>query len=157
MPLLKWNNTLLLEVEPFDEHHAHLFSLLNRIYDLIVANAPDAGFHEAFKDLKDYAVYHFEAEELWMQEQDYPQKQAHIDQHESFKKEIARFEEEFAADRKSVSISVLTFVKEWLLNHIYKIDAEYAVLIRSNAKSKIQLIKSELSVKDNSHQFPMQG
>jgi hemerythrin len=137
MPLLEWNNTLLLGVEPFDEHHAHLFSLLNRTYDLIVTNAPDACFQKVFKELKDYTEYHFEAEEVWMHEQDYPQKQTHIHQHESFKKEIARFEEEFAADKKSVSISVLTFIKEWLLNHIYKIDAEYAAHVRSNANLRV--------------------
>ena len=131
MPLLEWNDTLLLGVEPFDEHHAHLFSLLNRAYDLIVNDAPDDCFHKLFKELKEYAVYHFEAEETWMHEHDYPRKQVHIEQHHSFQKETTRFEDEFARDGKSVSISVLTFIKEWLLHHIYKIDAEYAAYIRS--------------------------
>ena len=134
MPLMEWNNTLLLEVEPFDEHHKHLFSLLNMTYDLIVTDAPPESFGKLFKDLRDYTVYHFGAEEMWMNEQDYPLKEMHIRQHESFLKEVVRFEEEFAEKGEPVSIGVLTFIKEWLVNHIYKIDAEYAQRIRSNPR-----------------------
>jgi len=130
MPLMEWNNTLLLEVEPFDEHHEHLFCLLNRTYDLIVANASPDSFNELFKELRDYTMYHFSAEELWMHEQDYPLKEMHISQHKSFLEEVVRFEEEFAAKGEPVSLGVLTFIKEWLVHHIYKVDAEYALSIR---------------------------
>lgn len=134
MPLMDWNTTLLLGVEPFDEHHEHLFSLFNRTYDLIVSGAPSDCFNEVFKELKDYTVYHFGAEELWMHEQDYPQKLTHIQQHETFLKEIIRFQEEFTEEGALVSIGLLTFIKEWLLIHIYKIDAEYAAHLRSKAR-----------------------
>jgi hemerythrin len=135
MPLMEWNSTLQLGVEPFDEHHKHLFSLFNRTYDLIATGAPADCFNEVYKELKDYTVYHFGAEELWMHERDYPQKQTHIQQHETFFKEIVRFEDESAEGGVLVSIGVLTFIKEWLLNHIYKIDAEYAAHILSKGIS----------------------
>ena len=135
MLLMEWNNTLLLGVEPFDQHHEHLFYLLNKTYDLIKTTAPDSSFDELFTELKDYTVYHFGAEELWMHEKNYPQKQTHIQQHDAFIKEIVRFEEEFEAGGATVTVGVLTFIKEWLLNHIYKIDAEYAAHIRSNGIS----------------------
>jgi len=131
MPLMEWSTTLLLGVEPFDQHHEHLFSLLNRTYDLISASAPPEYYAVLFTELKEYTVYHFGAEELWMHEQDYPQKQMHIRQHEAFVKEIIKFEEEFAAGEPLVSIGMLTFIKEWLLNHIYKTDADYAAHIRA--------------------------
>lgn len=132
MPLMEWNSSLLLDVEPFDEHHKHLFNLLNWTYDLIVTDAPPDSFCELFKELKDYTVYHFGAEEAWMHEQNYPQKEMHIRQHKSFFKEVIRLEEEFAAKGVPVSISVLTFIKEWLIYHIYKVDAEYAQHIRAS-------------------------
>lgn len=135
MPLMEWNSTLLLGVEPFDQHHEHLFSLLNRTYDLIATSAPTDCFGEVFKELKEYTVYHFGAEELWMDQQDYPRKLTHIQQHEAFLKEILRFESEFAAGGELSAIGVLTFIKQWLLNHIYKIDAEYAAHIRSKGNS----------------------
>jgi len=135
MPLMDWDKTLLLGVEPFDSHHEHLFLLLNRIYDLITCNAPSSSYEEVFKELKDYTIYHFGAEELWMKEQDYPQMMPHIQQHRLFMNEIARFEKELGDGGALVSIGMLTFIKEWLLNHIYKIDVEYAAHLRSKGIS----------------------
>ncbi len=136
MALMDWNKTLLLGVEPFDGHHKHLFSLLNIIYDLITRNAPPSSYEEVFTELKQYTVYHFGAEELWMKELDYPQMQTHIQQHKLFMDEIARFENELAVGGTMVSIGMLTFIKEWLLNHIYKIDVEYAAHLRSKGISE---------------------
>jgi len=133
MPLMEWNKTLLLDVEPFDKHHEHLFSLLNRIYDLISSNAPSSEFNDVLVQLRDYTVYHFNAEEVWMQEQNYPMMLTHLQQHKLFLNEVIRFQEELAAGSPMVAIGILTFLKEWLLNHIYKIDTEYAAHLRSKA------------------------
>jgi hemerythrin-like metal-binding protein len=129
--LIEWNPTLVLGVKLFDEHHEHLVFLLNKTYDLVVSDAPAESYDELFRELKDYAVYHFNAEELWMHEHEYPRLQTHLDQHESFMHEVLLFEKELDQGKSFVTVGLLTFIKEWLLHHIYKIDSEYAVLLVS--------------------------
>jgi hemerythrin len=131
MPLLEWKRELQLGVEPFDSHHEHLFTLMNQTYDLVSSNALPAEYCHIIQELQNYAVYHFSAEEQWMQAQNYPLLMTHIQQHKQFLQEVNRFEKEFAKVNPMVAIGMLTFIKEWLLNHIYKVDADYAAFLRT--------------------------
>jgi hemerythrin-like metal-binding protein len=129
--LVEWNPSLVLGVKLFDEHHEHLIFLLNATCDLVVSRAPAERYDGIFRELKEYAVYHFEAEERWMHEQEYPQLQIHLEQHKAFLDEILAFEQELGEGKSFVTVGLLTFIKEWLLHHIYKVDSQYATLLVS--------------------------
>lgn len=129
--LVEWNPSLVLGVRSFDTHHEHLVFLLNTAYDLLMTQAAVESYNDLFRELKDYAVYHFEEEERWMHEQQYHQLQTHLEQHKLFLREIHRFEQELGTGAAFVSVGLLTFIKEWLLHHIYKVDSQYAGLLLS--------------------------
>jgi len=140
MPIIEWNENYSLGIDPFDDHHHHLIDLLNTTYDDITAGEPEAHLASVLDELIDYACYHFAAEENWMKENGYPQAAEHVQMHDRFSLKIVSMDNEYSAGSHHLSLELVTFMKEWLLNHILKADADYAVFIaQKNAGQGIAL------------------
>ncbi len=86
MPIVDWGEILSLGMEPFDSHHKHLVGLLNKTYDDFTAGASKESLAMVLHELADYACYHFAAEKLWMEENNYPHIESHVAEHEVFSK-----------------------------------------------------------------------
>ncbi len=127
MAYFEWSDDYSLGIEEFDNQHKQLFDILNRTYDLYRADTPGEELHRIIGELVDYATYHFATEEYWMQEKGYPELEAHTGQHEDFSCRIVGFELDLAAGKDNIIGPLLTFLKEWLVEHILESDFKYAV------------------------------
>jgi hemerythrin len=131
MPLLQWNDSLNLDIAQFDEHHRHLVSLINMAHDTLESGtAPEAVF-KLLNELVDYATYHFAAEEFWMREYGYPRLGEHAREHEDFCVYVIEQEVMFEAGGMNVLTSLISFLSNWLVDHIQKSDGAYGVYARS--------------------------
>ncbi len=126
MPFIQWDQSFVLGVQQFDEHHQHLVGLINKTYDDFICGAPDETLEVVLTELSDYAGYHFAAEENWMREHSYPHLAEHKIEHGKFAKSVLEFQAAFHDGKASISLEVLTFLKRWLKNHIFESDAAYA-------------------------------
>jgi hemerythrin len=131
MPFIEWENSFELGVEQFDEHHNHLVGLINKIYDGYTTDAPSEEVGVVLEKLIDYASYHFSAEELWMEKQKYPKLEPHVAEHEKFCHRVIGFWQDYNLGKTVLSLDVLTFLKDWLIDHILKTDSEYGMFIAS--------------------------
>lgn len=129
MPKLEWSDKYLLGVKKFDEDHEHLFDLMNKSYDLIENTAPYARLEMILDELFEYAAYHFAAEEDWMREHSYPKLAEHVAEHDSYRKRVTAFQNDFHAGKTSPKIQVFEFLSDWLANHILETDFNYARFI----------------------------
>jgi len=130
MPILEWNDSLLLGIDQFDEHHRHLVSLVNSANDTLEAGDHDAVF-KLLNELIDYATYHFAAEEFWMREYDYARLEAHEKEHEEFCVYVIEREVQFEAGNLSVLPELMEFLSTWLVEHIQISDGDYGAYARS--------------------------
>ena len=82
---------------------------------------------------------HFrEEEELFLQTA-YPKSKEHIKLHEEFKNSIYAFKKKFDNDDYSQVDQFIELAKNWLVNHILKIDREYVGYCQSTqVKNKIK-------------------
>jgi hemerythrin len=130
MPVITWNDSLLLGIDQFDDHHRHLVSLIN-----LARESWDLGDHgvvsKLLNELVDYATYHFSAEEFWMKEQSYPLLEVHSKEHEEFCIKVVEQELLFEAGETSVLPTLVEFLSTWLIEHIQKSDGAYGVYARS--------------------------
>ena len=124
MPFVVWDDRFALGVKQFDEDHQVLVGLLNRAYDDFDNGATHEGVDSILEELVDYATYHFAAEELWMQKQSYPKLDVHRAEHEGFTKRVVEMLGSYPHNNKLL-MEVMTFLNNWLVNHILKSDAEY--------------------------------
>jgi len=135
MPIVEWDARLEIGIEPFDEHHKHLVAMLNKAYDALVCEAPAENVGDILAELFDYASYHFVAEEFWMTEHRYPRLQEHVEEHTRFTQRLVELCQEYRQKETSLSLEVLTFLREWLTHHILGSDADYGRYATASEKN----------------------
>jgi hemerythrin len=111
-----------------DAQHQVLFEII----DLLKEPTAD---RQVLCRLEDYTEYHFKLEEQYMEELGFPGRQAHIEAHQRFRREIAQLlaggDEPDAVFREIIA----TFLTEWLTRHVFGIDKELEdFIMRSPAK-----------------------
>jgi hemerythrin len=131
MRMVEWEEGYSLGIELVDRHHQHLLDLLNRSYHAIIIEHNVDEVRSVFRELIDYADYHFKAEEEMMTRFCYGRIKAHISEHATFKSKLAELGMLLSSEVK-FDIEVIYFLEEWLLNHISVVDKEYAVFVKAN-------------------------
>ena len=110
-----------------DAQHQVLFGIL----DLVKASSVD---NKVLNRLKDYSENHFTLEERYMIELGYPDRDAHIQAHNSFRLEVGQLLEGDEPDALFSEI-IATFLTEWLTRHVFGIDKKLeAFILKSCAK-----------------------
>ena len=125
MSFFVWDKIFELGIDHFDEHHQHLADLLNKTYDDFVSGTSYETLEPILDELVDYATYHFAAEEHWMGFHEYPQLRFHRAEHERFCRRIVEIQSDYHKRDVNLSLEVMTFLKNWLQDHILNTDAEY--------------------------------
>ena len=124
MKLLKWKDEYSMYEENIDEQHKGLFKLSNEIYDLVEKGIDDhEHFRELFLALNDYGIEHFLYEEMYMQEQNYPDLKKHIKQHNEFSNKVRDLC--VGIDKETHIRDIGEFVSTWLVEHVLNEDMEY--------------------------------
>ena len=128
MKLLKWKDEYSMNEENIDKQHKGLFKLSNEIYDLVEKGIDDhEHFRELFLALNDYGIEHFLYEEMYMQEQDYPDLKEHIKQHNEFSNKVRDLC--VGIDKETHIRDIGEFVSTWLVEHVLNEDMEYQEFI----------------------------
>ena len=130
MQIAAWNPIYATGIAIFDQHHQRLISLLNDAYNSLAAGAAPADQRKILDELCAYADYHFAAEEEAMDRRHYPGMAAHIAEHDAFRVRVGKLQEQLTAGQAVVDTELLLFLEEWLINHILKVDKEYATALQ---------------------------
>ena len=133
MILLKWKDEYSMNEEEIDKQHKGLFKLSNEIYDLVEAGVDDhEHFRELFLALNDYGIEHFLYEEMYMQEQGYPNLKEHIKQHNEFSNKVRDLC--VGIDKETHIKDIGEFVSTWLVEHVLNEDMEYREFVNNKDK-----------------------
>ena len=126
MPLMSWKNEYSVNVALIDQQHKKLIDLLNQMYDALKAQRGKEALKTVLTDLVNYTDGHFQTEERLMQTHRYPGYESHKLEHQMLVKKVKDFQKEFVAGGSSVSIEVMSFLRDWLNGHILGTDKQYA-------------------------------
>jgi hemerythrin len=125
MPVMEWDDSFVLGINNFDEHHKRLIALLNIAFDGFTRSAGRDELAVVLDELLKYAKYHFAAERHWMKLNEYPGLVQHCKEHGIFTNKVVAFQKDFQSRKTSLSLDVLQFLMSWLTNHILMTDGEY--------------------------------
>lgn len=75
-------------------------------------------------ELVDYTKTHFGHEEEIMTGKAYPHYLNHKAEHDRFVKQVSDFQEKFKAGTLGLSLQTMDFLRDWLFNHIMKVDQQ---------------------------------
>jgi len=129
---IKWDPSYSVNVRRCDEDHQKLFSMLNTLHESMLAGKGKEVVQQVVKQLADYAKFHFAAEEALMEKTKYPALTAHRAEHQAFVKKVEEFQADIAGGKLSTSVSVDTFLTQWLTKHIRNSDQKYGPHLNAN-------------------------
>lgn len=126
--MVKWEDKYCLRIEAIDEQHKQLFEIAGRIYELLknelITDKYD-NIIEIIDELKNYTIYHFKAEEEYMQSIGYKKFLSHKVAHNDFLDKMENVDlNKIDNGHNEYLIGILDFVCEWLVEHILKEDKQ---------------------------------
>jgi hemerythrin len=133
MDFIEWDDKYEIGIQPFDDHHRHLVRLTNKVFDDTTACGHAGSMERVLRELSEYTDYHFAAEEQWLKEHDYPEFEGHRGEHSEFTKYISDVCKDHALNKNELSMEVLTFLYNWLIQHILESDVAYSRFIQGKA------------------------
>lgn len=132
MALVTWDPSYSVKVARCDAEHKKLFALLNSLHDAMAAGKGAQVIGKVVKELSDYTKVHFAAEQQLLEKTHYPALGPHLAQHRMFVNRVEQFQKDVEKGVLGQAISVVSFLQEWLTNHIKHVDQQYAAHLNAN-------------------------
>ena len=77
-------------------------------------------------ELLQYTRTHFQQEEALLKKANYPQLAPHQEMHRKFVGDVEALMEQTRSGKAANSVQVLNLLRDWLVNHIQKVDKQYS-------------------------------
>ena len=131
MPLMTWSDKLSVGVEVFDSDHKRLVAMVNELFDAVNAGKGKDALGRVLDGLVTYTKTHFAREEEYFKKHGYPDMAAHMKEHHDLATQVLEVQKKWNAGQNAVlSMEVLNFLKNWLLQHIQGSDRKYGPFLR---------------------------
>ena len=122
---LAWKDEYSVGIDSIDQQHKKLINLINQLQTAVKYSTGEEFEREALDELVDYTKTHFSYEENMMEQNGYPDFEPHKAQHVKMIKKVEEVLAEYEKDSDTAMENALSFLKEWLINHINGTDKEY--------------------------------
>jgi len=132
MPFMTWTDKLSVGVKVFDDDHKKLIGTLNQLNDGMKAGHGKEVLEKVLAELVDYTKFHFAREEETFAKTGYPEAATQKKQHAELVKRVLEMQARFKKGELTLSLEVMDFLKDWLINHIQGTDKKYGPFL--NAK-----------------------
>lgn len=133
MELMEWNDRFKLGHGKIDSDHMKLVALINELTEAMLKRAGKEICGKVLDELVNYFKTHFAMEEQLMTVHHYGNTVAHQAEHAEFVAEVLDFKSRFEAGSVTLSISLLNFLREWLIKHILVTDKALVACIKADS------------------------
>ena len=124
-PLIKFNDSLDVYIEPMNDQHIIIFDYMNKIHFALKDRKGQDFILPILVDLTDYTTEHFANEERWMQSINYPDLPNQQKLHTILLSKLADIIKQMQNGEEVNLIEVMNFLKKWLESHIIGTDKKY--------------------------------
>jgi hemerythrin len=125
IPIFQWREEYNTHIKEMDEHHRALFQTANKLYEEIHSGRNQSVMEDTLNFLIRYTEEHFTQEEKLMEDYDFPEYEVHIKHHVRLIQEVQELKSKYAAGEIRMDMSVVNFLKDWIINHILTEDRKY--------------------------------
>jgi len=129
---MQWRPDFNLGIEKIDNQHKKIVELINALNAAFMEDQANERLGGIFSELIDYADYHFKDEEALFSVHNFPFTKEHKRMHEGFIRKVNDLKNKFE-DGQPVTFRLISFMKQWLTDHILDADREFAALVRSKS------------------------
>ncbi len=130
MNLFEWKDSYRVDIKSIDDDHQGLFKLINQLFNAMSHGKAKDVLSETLTQLIDYTKTHFRREEMYFSTTNYPGFQEHKLQHELFIEKIVNLKKQFDNGEQQISVELIKFLSDWLINHILISDKKYMIHLK---------------------------
>ena len=123
MAFINWTDDLSVGVKKIDEQHKKLIEIINKAHETNLVDDKKKG-NEIFNELIEFIRVHFTTEEKYFEQCNYSGAEEHIAEHMKYTEKVLKFKTDYDAGSCNCG-EFLDFLKEWLTNHLIKMDQLY--------------------------------
>ncbi len=124
MVIAPWNSRFETGIDLIDAQHQSLFEALNRLAEAFKAGNAKQQVKACLVFLVGYTQEHFQTEEQFMREMDYPGLAEHRGEHARLMEQVRDLQMAFE-EGQPVAMDVAIFLADWLKVHIHESDLAY--------------------------------
>jgi hemerythrin len=135
VPLMNWDQSLDIGVEPMNREHRDILDAMNAVYDGANAGQSGSAMMAKIVRLGDVTARHFADEEVYMAKIGYPGLANHKGIHKKLLDDFAGHTQAIAAAGGVPYSAFFGFLRLWLSAHIKCIDLKYGDFSRGAAKA----------------------
>lgn len=132
MSLIKWNDSLVLNIPEIDEQHKQLIDIINELFSAMQQGKANEIIDKIIDRLVAYTQVHFKTEEKYFDKFSFKNSAKHRLEHLDFIKKVNEFKLGLKSNKIITSIDVMKFISHWINNHIQMSDKEYVECFKSN-------------------------
>ncbi|HEY1931207.1 MAG TPA: bacteriohemerythrin [Acetobacteraceae bacterium] len=133
MPLLTWTEKLSVGVTALDDDHKRLVAMINELFDSMQAGQGREVLGRILDGLVQYTKMHFAREESFFAKTSYAAAAAHKQEHDALTRQVLDVQRKYAAGAQAaLTLEILQFLKNWLIQHIQGSDQKYRMHLNAN-------------------------
>ncbi len=127
-----WDDRYSVGIPEIDSDHRRLIDLMNDLFVMCVVDQDGEETRVLLDRLIDATLTHFAHEEGFMRKRGYPNFEQHRAEHRILIAEIETLRTDWMKRQKAeAAMSILNFLREWLINHIEAEDRKLARISKS--------------------------
>jgi len=116
-----------------DLQHRELIQAVHKLYNAVASKQDDSVIQSIVEFLHDYTKNHFDMEERYMEESNYPDLLSHVERHKEFIQMLEDFESERTQTKYISNLSLCYDLNEWTLTHIRTYDRVLADFLQNES------------------------
>ena len=128
--MFDWNDSYSVKIADIDAQHQKLFRICHDLHEAMMVGRAQATVAETVDKLVQYVQVHFTYEERLMRDAGFPNYLAHKALHQELTRQVLQFQKDLQ-DKKTVTVTLLPFLKKWLVEHIMTEDLKYAPFVKA--------------------------
>ncbi|AUC62028.1 hemerythrin [Cyanobacterium sp. HL-69] len=118
MSIAFWREEYITGENVIDQQHQYLFKLINQLHNAMMEGHGKEVINNTLARLVEYTIKHFDAEEKFMIDYNYPDYAIHKEKHEMLKNDVITLQKELLEHQQFITAKVSRFLTDWLIHHI---------------------------------------
>lgn len=123
--IFRWREEYRINIKEMDTHHERLFRAAKTLDQAMAIGEEGVTLEDIWQFLLDHAATHCAAEEELLRTHGYPELEHHRRQHQKFLEDVLAMKQRADAGVMPASTDVMSFFKDWIINHILTEDRKY--------------------------------
>ena len=133
--IMTWSDEYKVNIAHLDEQHKTLMQMINELNNSMESGSERSAIGSILDKLVAYAANHFKAEEKLFDEHGYADTDSHKAKHVDLTNQVLDFQKKFKDGSADVTADLMSFLKNWLSDHILGTDKKYGSFLNSKGVS----------------------